>query len=1027
MGTTLTGLQIDNSYCGLLKTGDNGAIGATPKTLSDGLGNDASIAVGTTCTVFTGTADFTSATVTGLPDNNTTYDLASAQSGTDVNVNLTGSDATTDTVKLVAGTNVTLTDDGSNNITIDAAGGGAAGLVNDAATDSLKNADSLVTLAACAGGQGAISLGDGATSDAGGVIVIGCGATSLNGATYGGNAVIIGCGATGRAFGGSSVALGSRTCVNSLAIAIGDESKADSYGISIGSDNPNGTGYMVQSSSTLIGSTGRINGDFGVGVGRCSCSNVGCGTAVGARSCINSAGNCGGAFGFYAQSNAAGAYAIGYNVLAATADTVTVCALETCTASTPTAGGIIMTDAGSTARRLNIDASGNLQIDSTPVGGGGAAGLINGVGAYSLKNDDSLVVTAAEANLDGDISLGNGAKTNVGVAPGSQSIGAIAIGVNSTACIDSISIGGNNINTSSYGSLMFGFNNTNNLANGSVALGSNNVVNAFRGLAIGNTACVTACCGIAIGSTACSSALNSVAIGGGSEANADRTVSIGSGAGDNQPATATNAISIGALARAYGPKAIKIGYGESNCSGAGFTGAISIGSGDGWGVEADADYAVAIGYGGNALGKQTSACGISSIALGTSAQALCNNSLAFGTSAIARALCGIAIGNGACSGHPTITDSFSVAIGTDSYAALDSVAVGHCALAPSAGTALGNAAWACGGIAVALGDSSRALGDNAIALGYQACAANLRSITIGCGAIANADRAVALGTNVTAAIADTVTVCALETCTASTPTAGGIIMTDAGSVARRLNIDASGNLQIDSTPVGGGGGAAGLVSGTGPSSLKNADSLVATAATATGDFNIALGNSATSSGSQGSVAIGSFSCACNIRAVALGNGSKSFGNRSVAIGDFACASGDCAIGIGYSNTLGMASGNQSVSIGIQTSASGVSSTVLGSYGSANVTSGIAIGSASARADRSIAIGGTSALFQPTRACVADSIAIGHGVCSLRTNTLTTCQLEACVAGKGIVVTSPDGLTTLGIGIDNSGNIVTYTP
>ena len=67
MGTTLTGLQIDASYCGLIKTGDNAGITATPKQLSDGLGNDACIAVGTASTVFTGTADFTGATVTGLP------------------------------------------------------------------------------------------------------------------------------------------------------------------------------------------------------------------------------------------------------------------------------------------------------------------------------------------------------------------------------------------------------------------------------------------------------------------------------------------------------------------------------------------------------------------------------------------------------------------------------------------------------------------------------------------------------------------------------------------------------------------------------------------------------------------------------------------------------------------------------------------------------------------------------------------------------------------------------------------------
>ena len=51
----------------------------------------------------------------------TTYDLESLQVGSDAAINLVGSNSTLDTVTLVAGTNITLTDDGSNNITIDAA------------------------------------------------------------------------------------------------------------------------------------------------------------------------------------------------------------------------------------------------------------------------------------------------------------------------------------------------------------------------------------------------------------------------------------------------------------------------------------------------------------------------------------------------------------------------------------------------------------------------------------------------------------------------------------------------------------------------------------------------------------------------------------------------------------------------------------------------------------------------------------------------------------------------------------------
>jgi hypothetical protein len=47
MGTALTGLEIKDTYEGLIKTTDNGAISATAKYLSDGLGNDSALAVST--------------------------------------------------------------------------------------------------------------------------------------------------------------------------------------------------------------------------------------------------------------------------------------------------------------------------------------------------------------------------------------------------------------------------------------------------------------------------------------------------------------------------------------------------------------------------------------------------------------------------------------------------------------------------------------------------------------------------------------------------------------------------------------------------------------------------------------------------------------------------------------------------------------------------------------------------------------------------------------------------------------------
>ena len=284
---TLTGKQIDQTYDGLIKTNDEQPITATPKTLQDGLGNDLPVQVGTSSMVYSGTQDFTGATVTGVTGTDTTYtlgvdesvpdgvitlqasdgspaqevvfqcngnivmdtaigantldvtvapyELASSQDGNDVeirlestygtsdltleagtnititnavgsnnividaagggtnttydfgaaasagNINfaLTGSDATNDVVTMQAGTNITLTDNGSNTFTIDAAGGGgAAGLINGLGSDSLKQADTLTTSPAGADGSQSIAIGNGARATQPATVAIGDGAES---------------------------------------------------------------------------------------------------------------------------------------------------------------------------------------------------------------------------------------------------------------------------------------------------------------------------------------------------------------------------------------------------------------------------------------------------------------------------------------------------------------------------------------------------------------------------------------------------------------------------------------------------------------------------------------------------------------------------------------------------------------------------------------------------------------------------------------------------------------------------------
>ena len=78
-------------------------------------------------------------------DTNTTYDLSSRQSVNDVDIALSGSDSSSDQIKLVAGTNVTLTDNGSNQITIDAARGSDTTVACQSGVGALNSTQSLTS------------------------------------------------------------------------------------------------------------------------------------------------------------------------------------------------------------------------------------------------------------------------------------------------------------------------------------------------------------------------------------------------------------------------------------------------------------------------------------------------------------------------------------------------------------------------------------------------------------------------------------------------------------------------------------------------------------------------------------------------------------------------------------------------------------------------------------------------------------------------------------------------------------------
>ncbi len=75
---TLFNTKISDTYEGLIKTSNNGVIGAVEQNLTDGSGNASTLSIGTSSASFTGTLDLTNATVVGLPSG---VDSVNGQTG----------------------------------------------------------------------------------------------------------------------------------------------------------------------------------------------------------------------------------------------------------------------------------------------------------------------------------------------------------------------------------------------------------------------------------------------------------------------------------------------------------------------------------------------------------------------------------------------------------------------------------------------------------------------------------------------------------------------------------------------------------------------------------------------------------------------------------------------------------------------------------------------------------------------------------------------------------------------------------
>jgi len=321
---TLTGNAINTSYQGLIKLDDNGAINPTTlKQLTDGTGGSLPIQVSQVQTKFQSLVDFTGATVTGI----TAGGLA-AGTGTDSIASvLTSTPATA-----------------SNTETI-AIGKGAvasnfnANAIGASASASGPFAQALGTYCE-AGGSYGVAVGTGC--NASGNISVAMGKQS---AASSANGMAIGIEANCSNING--IAIGYQTVANAQngdgSVAIGWNVKTfRDAGVAIGRNLNGSIGTSDHYRPINIGSGGNVRGGDVIGIG----TNVDIqGTTNNNKIAIGTNA---------ATTDVEGAVALGYNVTASKANTVSVKELET----TVVGGGIIMYSPNGTGYKLTVSDAG---------------------------------------------------------------------------------------------------------------------------------------------------------------------------------------------------------------------------------------------------------------------------------------------------------------------------------------------------------------------------------------------------------------------------------------------------------------------------------------------------------------------------------------------------------------------------------------------------------------------------------------------------------------------------------------------
>jgi len=414
--------------------------------------------------------------------------------------------------------------------------------------------------------------------------------------------------------------------------------------------------------------------------------------------------------------------------------------------------------------------------------------------------------------------------------------------------------------------------------------------------------------------------------------------------------------------------------------------------------------------------------------------------------------------------------------GTDSMRS-DVTTIAACALG-TCSIALGNAAYADGCKSIAIGEGATTLCEEGITMGFGTSVSGCAGVAIGRGAAA-AEYAVGLGYGASANGLRAVSIghLTIGTGDCSVTIGCGSAARGTGSVAIGHDSETFTGVQ-DSVSIGRSNGVAhnqsvalgccnfiGLICGTGTSNIG-----IGAVNCVEGSYNISIGSnncvtceSAIAIGSQacallddtygffdctGSIAIGKCAVGCQGgismgfcatsqgQSISIGNVSKAC-TGAIAIGNYTEACNNQSVVIGPSAYVTATAGS-AVKIGHQGYIEG------GFYGTAVgynarvcsiVGAGTAIG-ASSRVDGGATAGTSVGFSANTNGCFSvalgayaradadESLALGYCVTANRASTLTTCELETCVAGKGLIVKTPDGLNSYRIAVDNSGNLTT---